>query len=177
MSGVEPAMTRRLTRTLIGAGLLLSVAACGDSDTSGASTIAPVPSIALEYSEVGGCQMMGPNCATYVVYDSGKVEVFRTGEDAPAELTGEIPAAEVAAWLQSLEAVDFDALAAEVGPGECQSCVDGVDITATIHGAGGPVVLDSTKVRFDPANGVFAGLERLMTDVRAVGQLSLRQRG
>ncbi len=121
--------------------------------------------------------MMGPNCATYVVYDSGKVEVFRTGENAAAEITGTIPPAEVAAWLQSLEAVDFDALATAVGPGECQSCVDGVDITATIHGAGEPVVLDSTKLRFDPANGVFAGLERLMTDVRAVGQLDLRQRG
>ena len=120
---------------------------------------------------------MGPNCATYVVNSDGSVEIYRTGENTPAEVEGSIPAAEVTAFLDSVKDTDFEVLIAEVGPGTCNACVDGIDVIATLTFADGPVTLDSTVVNFDPNNDFFANLERLMEDVRAVGELEIQQRG
>lgn len=166
----------RATLAVLGVSLL---AACGsDSDSSSAdTTTAPAPVEALRYEANGGCQMMGPNCATYVVYTDGSVEIFRTGENAAAEVTGSIPEAEISAWLESVADVDVDALTAEVGPGTCQACVDGIDVKLTIGLADGPVVLDSTVTNFDPTNPFFSNLESLMADVSAVGELPIQQRG
>jgi hypothetical protein len=163
---------------------LLGVASCGSDSpvtdgTAGdpTSTASEEPQVAFQYETNGGCQMMGPNCPTYVVYSDGGVEVIRTGESAPAEITGSIPEAEITAFLAAMSGVDVAALTTDVGPGSCQSCLDGVDTKVTIQLDGGPVVLDSTVMNFDPENDVFASIERLMTDVRAVGELSLQQRG
>ena len=120
--------------------------------------------------------MMGPNCPTYVVYSDGRVEVYRTGENAPAEVIGSIDATEVTAFLDSVKNTDFDGLAAEVGPGTCNSCVDGVDILLTLTLADGPVKLDSTVINFDLNNDFFANVETLIDDVRAVGELAVQQR-
>ena len=130
----------------------------------------------MRYEVNGGCQMMGPNCATYVIYTDGTVEIYRTGENLPAEVTGNIPAEEIAAYLDSVKDVDFQALAEEVGPGTCNACVDGVDMKVTI-GLDEPVVLDSTVVNFDPENQFFMALDSLMQDVYAVGELPIQQRG
>lgn len=121
--------------------------------------------------------MMGPNCATSVVYTDGSVEIFRTGESAAAEVTGSIPEAEISAWLESVADLDVDALTIEVGPGTCNACVDGIDVKLTIGLADGPVVLDSTITNFDPEHPFFANLDTLMTDVTAVGELPIQQRG
>lgn len=177
-------MKRALTPLL---GLLL-VAACGDdnstsnttatsSDDTTVETTAPAATEALRYVTTGGCLMMGPNCATYVVYSDGTVEVYRTGENTPAEVVGSIPAAEITAFLDSVQDTDFDALATEVGPGTCNACVDGIDVIATLTFADGPVTLDSTVVNFDLSHPFFANLETLMEDVRAVGELPIQQRG
>lgn len=120
--------------------------------------------------------MMGPNCSTYVVYSDGTVEIYRTGESAPAEVVGSIPAAEVSAFLDSVKGTDFEALAVEVGPGTCNSCVDGIDMTLTLTLNDGPTELDSTIVNFDLSNDFFANVETLMEDVRAVGELAIQQR-
>ncbi len=167
----------RAALAVIGISLL---AACGSDSDSGSSdtTTAPPASVeALRYEANGGCQMMGPNCATWVVYTDGTVEIFRTGENAPAEVTGSIPEAEISAWLESVADLDVDALTAEVGPGTCNACVDGIDVKLTIGLDGGPVALDSTVTNFDPANPFFANLETLMADVTAVGELPIQQRG
>ena len=58
----------------------------------------------------------------------------------------------------TVQDLDVAALSSEVGPGTCNSCVDGADITVTIELPGGPVVLDSTKLQFDPTHPVFAAL-------------------
>lgn len=162
--------------------LLAFAAACGDDDESSATTAAAEtteaaePEVVLRYEAIGGCQMMGPNCPTYEVYDDGTVTIARTGENQPPEITGSIPADEILAFLDGAASIDFVALADRVGPGTCQSCVDGVDTMITMELPSGEVTLDSTVVNFDPAEPFFADLETLMTDVRAVGELSLVQR-
>ena len=169
----------RLTRALAAATCILSLAACGDdAKSSNAETTAPAARVeGLRYENNGGCQMMGPNCATYVIYTDGSVEISRSGENLPAEIVGNIPAAEINAWLDSVKDVDFAALATEVGPGTCNSCLDGVDSKLVIGLDSGPVALDSTVINFDPENPFFVNLEKLMTDARAVGELPLQQRG
>ncbi|MFM2078586.1 MAG: hypothetical protein RJA49_2476 [Actinomycetota bacterium] len=146
------------------------LAGCGD-DTVVA------PRVVLRYATTGGCVVLGPNCPTYTVWMDGTVDVSRTGIDAPPEITGRVPAAEVQEWFASVQDLDPAALAAQVGPGTCNSCVDGTDIVATIERSGGPVTLDSTQLAFDPSDPTFAALERLMVDVRAVGALPLRGDG
>ena len=154
----------------------LALAACGDdsiddagsSDTTAANaaptttaapvTTVPAPFVALRWADTGGCVVMGPNCPTYTVWSDGKVEISRTGEDTPPEVTGTIPVAEVEAWLASVADLDVDALAASVGPGSCQSCVDGADNLVTVHTSSGDVTVDSTKMAFDQSNAFFAGL-------------------
>lgn len=177
--------TARLFTASATLALLASLAACGDdtidegaastgsaSPTAPATTV-PAPFVALRWVDSGGCEVMGPNCPTYTVWNDGKVEISRTGDDAPPAVTGTIPASEVEAWLASVADLDTTALAASVGPGSCQSCVDGADHVVTVHTSKGDVTLDSTKMAFDPSNEVFAGLERLLTDVRAVGDLPI----
>jgi len=167
---------------LLASTCLVALAACGSDsksssavETSGPSTTAAAPEVAVRYETIGGCQMMGPNCPTYVVYTDGKVELSRTGETTGVEVTGSIPAAEVKAFLDSLKDVNLTDLG--TGPGTCQSCLDGVDTKLTVLGPDGPVTFDSTVVAFDPANAFFANVEKLMTDVRAVGELPIQQRG
>ena len=168
-------------RALFIVSCLLIVASCGDNskttnNTTG-PTSTPAPTEVLRYETIGGCQMMGPNCATYVVYSDGSVEVYRTGENAPAELVGSIDATEVAAFLDSVKDTDFDGLVAEVGPGTCNSCVDGIDIKLSIALSGGTHELDSTVINFDLNNDFFANVETLMEGVRAIGELPVQQRG
>lgn len=172
-----------LATCVIGIG---SLAACGDDSpttaptaapTTGPTTTEPAEKVeAVRYETIGGCQMMGPNCGTWVVYADGTVEIYRTGENEPAEITGSIPAAEIAAYLESVKGTDFQALAEEVGPGTCQACLDGVDITLTLGLDSGPVVLESTVVNFDLEHPFFVNLETLMNDVWAVGELPIEQR-
>lgn len=181
MSERRKGMKNLMLRALITTSCLFAVVACGDDsstsrDTSG-DTATPSHSVVLRYETTGGCLMMGPNCATYVVYSDGTVEVYRTGENAPAEVVGSIPEAEVAAFLDSVDDTDFEALAAEVGPGTCNACVDGIDYIVTLTLADGPIELDSTIVNFDLTNDFFANVETLMEDVRAVGELAIQQRG
>jgi len=72
---------------------------------------------------------------------------------------------------------DLDAVAATVGPGTCNACVDGVDVTVTMELPDGEVQLDSTVVNFDPANDFFADLQTLIADAAAAtGEMPLVQR-
>jgi len=184
-------MTRQPGRLLaLAAAIALVAVACGDNTVISGNTIAvttvittpitapattvPAPVVVLNYATDGGCVVMGPNCPTYTVWSNGKVEISRTHVNGPAEITGSISADRVAQWYRSVQDLDVAALSKEVGPGTCNSCVDGADIIVTIETPNGPVVLDSTKLDFDPANPVFAALGALMADVQSVGELPIR---
>lgn len=185
-------------RPLVGLAVsaLVLFAACGDDSvvsgntplatSAGTSAVTtptvPSPQVLLRYVTSGGCEMAGPNCPTYTVWSDGTVEASRTpmaasAEPAPAEVSGNLPAETVQQWYASVQTLDVDALAAAVGPGSCASCVDGVDVVATINLPSGAVVLDSTKLAFDEANPTFAALEDLIAQVRAVVELPMQMRG
>ena len=177
-------MTRaRTIVAILTATGVLGLAACGNdrtdrsipaaAATTPSTTPAPTPSIALTYRTSGGCEVLGPNCPTYTIWTDGRVEIGRTGAQGTAVLTGHIPVAEVERWASGVATLDASALAAALGPGTCNSCVDGTDIVVTIVRPTDTVVLDSTKLAFEPRNPFFATLERLMTDVRAVGSLPI----
>lgn len=164
----------------------LALVACGD-DSEGASSTSPstappttAPAETVEvfrYEAIGGCQMMGPNCATYVIYSDGSVEVYRTGENAPAELTGTLPDGLIDAFLAGAATIDFEEMAARVGPGTCNACVDGIDVVLTIELPTGEVQLDSTVVNFDPAEPFFLDVETLVADAAAAtGELPIVSR-
>ena len=131
----------------------------------------------FRYEAIGGCQMMGPNCATYVIYSDGSVEVYRTGENKPAELTGQLEDGEIDAFLAGAASIDFEALAAEVGPGTCNACVDGIDVVLTMALPDGEVQLDSTVINFDLEQPFFADVDTLIADAAAAtGELPIVSR-
>jgi hypothetical protein len=172
---------RRLLALTLSATAML--AACGDDSVVGGSTAATstqatapaaAPTVVLRYVTDGGCVVLGPNCPTYTVWSDGKVEISRTHVDGPAEITGNVSPDRVAQWFASVQGLDVAVLAAKVGPGVCNSCVDGADIVATIELPDGPVVLDSTKLAFDPTDPTFAALGSLIAEVQAVGELPIR---
>ncbi len=185
-------LSRRLLAVTGSIVVLASATACGDDriagnsiDTSTSATIAPTttptttapaPFVALRWVDDGGCVVMGPNCPTFVVWSDGSVEISRTGETTPPEVTGSIRRSDVEAWLGSVADLDPTALAAAVGPGTCNSCVDGADTVLTVRTTTGDVTLDSTELAFDRTNEFFADLDQLMADVRAVGDLPLVDR-
>lgn len=166
---------------------LVALAGCGDDtivagepsspDTVTVPTTATAPAEVLRYVTTGGCEVLGPNCPTWSVWDDGTVQLWRTAVGGEPEIVGSIPVADVAAWQSVADEIDLDTLATEVGPGSCNSCVDGADIVVTVQREGGEVVLDSTRIEFDPEHPVFAALEQLMTAARSVGELPLEEAG
>jgi hypothetical protein len=164
-------------------------AACGDDaevvDTRppGSTEPAPAPQPnadgpVLIYEATGGCQMMGPNCPRFEVYADGTVEIFRAGENEPAEATGSVDAAAVAAFfaVADVEAADFDTFVGGLGEGTCQACLDGVDIQLDVKLNGASESLNSSVVSFDPGEPFFAALDTLMAKVFTVGELAVEQR-
>jgi hypothetical protein len=171
------------------ASFVLVVSACGDDSDPASSNAATTPSTAaptttppaegdpvLVYEATGGCQMMGPNCPKFVVYPDGTVEIYRAGEQRPAEVTATIDPAALAAFLTVAEAEDFDALVERLPPGTCQACVDGVDILLDVKLNGQTESLNSTVVAFDEREPFFAALTTLIEQVSAVGELPIEQR-
>jgi hypothetical protein len=179
--------TSSLRALTLFAVVVLAVAACGDdsassTDESTPSTAAPTTTPpadgdpVLVYEATGGCQMMGPNCPKFVVYPDGKVEVYRAGEQGPAEVTGTVDPASVQAFLDVAEAEDFDALVGRLPPGTCQACVDGVDILLDVKLNGQTESLNSSVVAFEESEPFFAALTTLIDQVSAVGELPIEQR-
>jgi len=119
---------------------------------------------------------MGPNCPKFVVYADGTVEIYRAGEQEPAEVTGSIDPSALAAFFDVAEAEDFDALIERLPPGTCQACVDGVDIVLDVKLNGENESLNSTVVAFDESEPFFAALNTLIEQVGAVGELPIEQR-
>jgi hypothetical protein len=180
-------MIRRIPAVVLLA--TLAVTACGDdsdaTDTTSTESSSPgstPPSSAdgpvLIYEATGGCQMMGPNCPRYEVFADGRVEIYRGGENEPAEVTGTVDAETVAAFLATAdrEASDFDAFVERLGEGTCLACLDGVDILLDVKINGKSQSLNSTVVSFDSSEPFFEALDTLIAEVSAVGELPIEQR-
>lgn len=179
--------SRRALLVLLLPVAAVALVACGDdsvlpsqpADTAATTTpsTVPAPAEVLRYVTTGGCEVMGPNCPTWSIWDDGTVQVWRTAVGGEPEITGTIPVTAVAAWQAVADDIDLAALTAAVGPGTCNSCVDGADNVVTVHRSTGDVVLDSTEFAFDTGNEVFAALDTLMAAARTVGDLPLEEAG
>ena len=101
----------RRHRALLALLLPLAVvvlAACGDdsvvpgqaADTSMPATPSTVaaPEEVLRYVTTGGCEVMGPNCPTWSIWNDGTVQVWRTAVGGEPEITGTIPVSTIDAW-------------------------------------------------------------------------------
>jgi hypothetical protein len=169
----------RVLLTLVVPVALVALAACGDDNAPAAAstTTVPAPAEVLRYVTTGGCEVLGPNCPTWSIWDDGTVQLWRTAVGGEPEITGTIPVATVAAWQAVADDIDLATLRADVSPGTCNSCMDGADIVVTVHRADGDVVLDTTDVAFDARHEVFAALADLMNAARTVGELPLEEAG
>ena len=183
---------RHLTITSITTMCVLgTLTGCGSQDiatppTTGVVRTTPTTvaadTVLLRYALWGGCNVAGPNCPVYTVHADGTVEVGRNTQGQPldplaeitTEVTGSIPAADLADWISRADAIDPEALAAEVGPGQCASCVDGADITVVVHpGTPDQLLLDSTVILFDPSHPLFASLDSLAAELADAAPLEI----
>ena len=171
---------------------LLLATSCGDPTISGAvpessapggspatTTVTPTTGLlpagrvpVIRWVETGGCMVLGPNCPTWVVHADGSVDVTRTPTgpdvDTAVQAVGTVDTGLVAAVISRARATDEATLAAELGPGSCQSCVDGADVVVSIIDGDRTITLDSLEVAFDPDDPLIAALDELMASVRTV---------
>jgi hypothetical protein len=168
----------------------LILAACGGSTaatspTTGATattaaettTSAAAASPLLQADLIGGCFMMGPNCARYVIASDGTVEVYRLGNDAPELLwTATIDTSLAEDVAGALAAADLDEVRSRLGPGTCNACVDGIDTVLTFFVGGEEVVFDSAQVEFDTAEPVFITAALAVQAATASGEIPILSR-
>ena len=160
--------------------LALLTAACGEPGSAPISTTEPIPTstsaapqvaappadeIVFEADVIGGCFMMGPNCARYVVYGDGTLETYRLGVE-PVELvgTGTVDSVLVSDLWTEVASTDMEAFRASLGPGVCNACVDGVDTLLTLRVGGDVYSFDSTAVDFDVQRPIFALVDLIVRD-------------
>jgi len=150
---------------VIAATVALFAAACADPSTGGAPGTTEVPNAGrfpVVIDQTGGCFQMGPNCVRYEISADGTLTGYRLGSENPESFgTVTLGAAAVANLAAALAATDLEALAARLGPGTCQACVDGIDTIVTFTVADTAVAFDSATVHFDPAEPMFAALANL----------------
>ncbi|MEA2001274.1 MAG: hypothetical protein U9N84_05230 [Actinomycetota bacterium] len=183
-----------MRETLLIVMLAVVSAACGDAgadlEVAAASTVPTQPPIVLSeptpllvISEVGGCFMLGPNCATTLVMSDGSFGVFRTDpanvSDAPlafsdAEYAGFVDVSDLA---RSIAGTDFGELRRSLGPGACNGCVDGIDLVLRVFSTSGTEDLDSQQLAFETDVDLFRHLEQLQRDVADLGTLEPQPRG
>lgn len=187
-----------MKKLLLVPAILLLASACGDAGSDvGVETTAPArtsttaaPSPILSepvplviIAEVGGCYMLGPNCATTLVMSDGAFGVFRNDPAdviaVPTTLEGAdyTGAADILALSRVIAATDFAELRSTLGPGECRACVDGIDYQVRFHTENGPEDMSSTDHDFDSSLDLFAELEALVQVVQTSGELEILPRG
>ena len=120
-------------------------------------TAAPGPAVrVVTIADDGGCYMMGPNCATYIVYSNGTVELYRTRVEGPPEETTIVDVALLDKIRDLLASTDLDALHASLPEGEVTAAYDGVDTTFTYAMPDGEAVFASAVVELVTAEPLFA---------------------
>ena len=120
-------------------------------------TTAPGPrTLVVTITEDGGCFMMGPNCATYLVYSDGSVELMRTRELGEPEATTTVDPDAIQEVTDLLASTDPETLRASLPEGECQGCFDGIDTTFTYETTDGQVSFASTEVELVLSESLFA---------------------
>jgi hypothetical protein len=187
-----------MKKLLLVPAILLLASACGDaagdvgvettapteaSTTTTPSQILsePVPLVVL--AEVGGCYMLGPNCATTLVMSDGRFGAFRNDPADVIAVPATLEGADYTGWAdilalsRAIAATDFAELRRTLGAGECRACVDGIDYQVRFLTEDGPEDMSSTDHEFDSALDLFAELDALVQVVQTSGALELLPRG
>ena len=162
----------------------VALAACGGgvSGSGSPTTAAPTPTTTtvappqrlLQADLVGGCFMMGPNCARYVLFDDGSLEVYRLGTEPPELLwTDSIEVSLVADLQEALAATDLEELRSQLGSGTCNACVDGIDTVLTFTVDGSDTVFDSAQVELDTTEPLFITAALAVQAATATGQVPI----
>ena len=157
------------------AALVLVLSACASSEsfaepdiettTSTTSTTTPPETtttppgprtLVITITEDGGCFMMGPNCATYLAYSDGSVELMRTREPGEPEATTTVDLEVIQKVQDLLASTDLEDLRAGLPEGECQGCFDGTDTIFTYETNNGQVSFASTEVELVLSEQLFA---------------------
>lgn len=158
---------------------LLIVSACAStSDDSAAQTTLATgpPTVVVSIEEIGGCFVMGPNCATYVVYSDGVVELQRTMEPGEPVDTTTLDIALVDELMNQVAITDLKSLPARLTAGECQSCYDGIDTTLTYETPTGRVSFASADVELTLTEPLFKATWAIRDAAAAVLELPMLQR-
>jgi len=124
----------------------------------------------------GGCFMAGPNCATYVVYSDGTIEVLRTGEPDTVEATTGVDAALAATIRDLVATTDLEALRSGLPEGEMTAAYDGVDTTFIFHTTGGDVTFSSAVVELVESEPLFAATWKVRRLAAASAELPMQTR-
>jgi hypothetical protein len=156
--------------------LVLVATACGSEavvQTEGSSTTMPAltttsvavdgastpAEVILTWTETGGCAMAGPNCARYEISSNGAVTTYREGATEIAA-SGRVDPSLVRSWQDVVNATDFDALTARLGPGEMTAAFDGIDFEVVV--LTNSVTLSSVDVEFDQSEVFFSATQQLV---------------
>ena len=116
-------------------------------------------------SESGGCEQVGPNCLTYVLYDNEYIEIYRQGVDLTTpEATIEASPEFTSIWTEAL-VTDFEQLKETLGE---EGHSESVDFKVTYYPVSGPVTFDSTIHELHD-NEVFSVVEDIQREVVAQG--------
>ena len=164
------------------AAFALVVSACASAapatapDESTTTTTPPDPVLVLTITEDGGCFMMGPNCATYLVYSDGSVKLQRTGQPgAPLDMAT-IDDELVQDVVDRLATTDLDTLREGLPPGECRGCYDGIDVTFAYETPAGPVTFSSVDVDIFVPEPLFTATWPILDAASATTELPLATR-
>lgn len=140
--------------------------------TTAAEPNGPVVTIVDE----GGCFMMGPNCATYIVYADGTVEVTRTGESGAIEATATIDTDPIGAIDDLIASTDLEALRSDLPEGEMTAAYDGTDTTFIYVTPQGDVAFSSAAVELVASEPLFAATWRIRDLAAGAVELPVKTR-
>ncbi|HKJ54565.1 MAG TPA: hypothetical protein VJ978_01130 [Nitriliruptoraceae bacterium] len=114
----------------------------------------------------GGCMMMGPNCLEWAVATDGAWTATRVGEQEEVA-SGQVPPALVTDVVAAAEAAQADGSLADVGPGVCNACADGIDLAVQVTTPAGQLALDSVDQDFGADIAVFDAIAALESELVA----------
>lgn len=121
---------------------------------------------AVVITHEGGCMMMGPNCLEWTVATDGAWTATRVGEQEDVA-SGQVPPALVADVVAAAEAAQADDALADVGPGVCNACADGIDVAVQVTTPAGQLALDSVDQDFGADVAVFDAIAVLESELVA----------
>jgi len=124
----------------------------------------------------GGCFMGGPNCPRYELRKDGSFSLVRLNENK-IEKEASLDPKMVIEWIRLVENTDISAMIAKLGPGTCNSCIDGVDFKYEVNTQRNQFTLESTEVDFfKNQEPFFSQTEKILRAMMGTAKLEIKKR-